>query len=73
MRGMNSGSKSCPETWLHFFFNTMPTLLMKKHPSLPQLLQPELALQPSPSQAEETGAHRTRLAMEETLLQANSP
>lgn len=61
---MNSGSKSCPEARLHFFFSsTMPTVLMKKHPRLPQLPQRELALQPSPSQAEKTRAHRTRLAM----------
>ena len=73
MREMNSGSKSCPETWLHFFFsNTMPTVLMNKHPRLPQLLQRELAVQPDPNQAQKTKAHRMRLAMEQTILLANS-
>lgn len=55
-----------------FFFNTMPTVLMKKHPRLPQLLQWELAVQPNPNQAQKTKVHRMYLAMERTLLQANS-
>lgn len=54
VREMNSGSQSCPETWLHFIFNTMPTVLMKKQPRLPQQLQWELRVQPSPSPAQQT-------------------